>query len=127
MRLIFNGRVLDNDASTLRESGIFDQCVVHCLIVSRPPPPSASGSSAGSRGSNDRANNGGILGGGAADPGLFFVGFLGVFLTILWVVCFNWGSHLFSQSAVISLTLLTLIFGIGLVAFYLPVHPANAG
>ncbi|CAG7720738.1 unnamed protein product [Allacma fusca] len=33
IRLIFNGRVLENDGRTLAEAGIFDQCVVHCLIV----------------------------------------------------------------------------------------------
>lgn len=121
VRLIFNGRVLDNDTSTIRESGIFNQCVVHCLIVSRPVqqrqnPEVNEGNQAGTRG---------LLRGGTTEPGIFFVGFVGVFLILLWFICFHFGQHLFSQSAVVSLTVLTAIFLIGLVAFYLPVHPTN--
>jgi hypothetical protein len=45
VRLIFNGRVLDNESRTLKESGIFDQCVVHCLVVTpqAAPPAGRSG------------------------------------------------------------------------------------
>merc|ERR1719238_1402602 len=32
VRLIFNGQVLRDEASTLRSCGLFDKCVVHCLI-----------------------------------------------------------------------------------------------
>jgi len=123
VRLIFNGRVLDNDSSTLRESGIFDQCVVHCLIVSRQPAPggqSSTGPTGTSRQVNARQIHGFMR---APEPGMFFVAFIGVFLLFLWFVCFHFGQHLFTQSAVASLTVLTAIFLIGLVAFYLPAHP----
>jgi len=126
IKLIFNGRVLDRDTSTLRESGIYDSCVVHCLIISRPsqetPNESQNSTSSGNSNHLNRHNaNGGFLRG--TEPGIFFVGFVGAFLIFLWFVCFHFGQHLFTQSAVVSLTVLTAVFLIGIVAFYLPVHP----
>lgn len=32
VRLIFNGKVLQQDSDTLQNCGMFDNCVVHCLI-----------------------------------------------------------------------------------------------
>jgi len=122
--------VLDNDASTVRESGIFDQCVVHCLVVSRPSTTgsgnSNSGSGATSSSSSGQRNGHGGRRPHTIEPGMFFIGFIGVFLIFLWFICFHFGQHLFTQSAVVSLTVLTGLFLIGLVAFYLPVHPPNA-
>jgi hypothetical protein len=120
VRLIFNGRVLDNDSKTLRESGIFDQCVVHCLIVT--PQPSQQSQSASGPATQRYGSRSGSRG---PEPGMFFVSFMGIILVFLWFICFNFGQQLFTQSAVVSLSVLTAIFLIGLVAFYLPVHPAN--
>lgn len=35
VRLIFNGQVLQRDSDTLQSCGLFDNCVVHCLIHPR--------------------------------------------------------------------------------------------
>jgi len=134
VRLIFNGRVLDNDTKTLRESGIFDQCVVHCLIVNRQQNQDQSRSSNASA-TGGRGNSGGTGGGdlnqenmrrvgGLPEPGMFFIAFIGIFLVFLWFICLHFGQHLFTQSAVVSLTVLTAIFLIGIVACYLPL-PVN--
>jgi hypothetical protein len=32
IRLIFNGQVLQSDDRTLQNYGLFDNCVVHCLV-----------------------------------------------------------------------------------------------
>lgn len=32
VKLIFKGKVLQQDAQTLQNCGLFDNCVVHCLI-----------------------------------------------------------------------------------------------
>ncbi|CAL8143181.1 unnamed protein product [Orchesella dallaii] len=128
VRLIFNGRVLDNDAKTLREFGIFDQCVVHCLIVNRQQNQDqsrsggTSGSSTGAQGDSTPGNVRRVV--GLPEPGMFFVAFIGIFLVFLWFICLHFGQHLFTQSAVVSLTVLTAIFLIGIVACYLPL-PAN--
>lgn len=37
IRLVFNGHVLQPDKKTLEECGLFDQCVVHCLIHNKKP------------------------------------------------------------------------------------------
>lgn len=132
VRLIFNGRVMDNDDRTLKESGIFDQCVVHCLIVTPPPNSNPAQNSEGSTGPytvygpppTNSGQNGQSRGGGP-EPGMFFVTLVGVILITLWLICFNFGQQLFTQSAVLSLSVLTGIFLIGLVAFYLPVHPTQ--
>jgi len=44
VRLIFNGQVLGSDQQTLQACGLYDNCVVHCLVHSqrtatRSPPP----------------------------------------------------------------------------------------
>lgn len=131
VRLIFNGRVLDNDGKTLRDFGIFDQCVVHCLIVNRQQnqDQSRNSSSDMSSGRGNSGQQGGPAQGnmrrvGLPEPGMFFIAFIGIFLIFLWFICLHFGQHLFTQSAVVSLTVLTAIFLIGIVACYLPL-PAN--
>lgn len=37
VRLIFNGRLLRDDDVSLQNYGLFDDCVVHCLVVNERP------------------------------------------------------------------------------------------
>lgn len=37
VRLVFNGHVLQPDSKTLNACGLFDNCVVHCLIHNPRP------------------------------------------------------------------------------------------
>ncbi|KAK9882238.1 hypothetical protein WA026_019752 [Henosepilachna vigintioctopunctata] len=39
IKLIFNGRVLESDSTTLQRCGFFDNCVVHCLVQRRNQRP----------------------------------------------------------------------------------------
>lgn len=43
VRLVFNGKVLQPDGSSLRSCALFENCVVHCLVHNMPP--NATGSS----------------------------------------------------------------------------------
>merc|ERR550534_2914659 len=49
VRLIFNGQVLRDEGSTLRSCGLFDKCVVHCL-VSNIPSSNGQGTAGGAHG-----------------------------------------------------------------------------
>lgn len=44
VRLIFNGQVLHQDNKTLEGCGLFDNCVVHCLIHQRRTVPGETAS-----------------------------------------------------------------------------------
>jgi len=141
VRLIFNGRVAE-DTRTLKESGFFEACVVHCLIVTPQQQNPQNQNRGGAGGGQQGTFNGGPYAGAPAnnmngpnpnnnsrgpEPGMFFVTLMGLILISLWFICFNFGQQLFTQSAVVSLSVLTGIFLIGLVAFYLPVHPTANG
>lgn len=39
VRLVFNGRILQPDSQTLERCGLFDNCVVHCLVHQPQPNP----------------------------------------------------------------------------------------
>lgn len=41
VKLVFNGHVLQPDSKTLRACGLFDNCVVHCLVQNPRPTESA--------------------------------------------------------------------------------------
>ncbi|XP_054280227.1 transmembrane and ubiquitin-like domain-containing protein 1 [Macrosteles quadrilineatus] len=42
VRLIFNGQVLGSDQQTLQACGLYDNCVVHCLVHNQRTPPRTS-------------------------------------------------------------------------------------
>lgn len=70
VRLVFNGHVLQPDSKTLAACGLFDNCVVHCLIHNQKS--SLNGGSdrplEGTTGSGNRSQ-GGIASGGGLDDG----------------------------------------------------------
>lgn len=41
IKLIFNGKLLEDDAKTLNQCGIFSEAVVHCLVMQKTPSPTA--------------------------------------------------------------------------------------
>lgn len=66
VRLIFNGQVLGSDSETLQQLGLFDNCVVHCLV--HTPRPGSTGTSSSQQHSQQSSVRGSLtLGGG--DPG----------------------------------------------------------
>lgn len=54
VRLIFNGKVLQPDTQTLQSCGLFDNCVVHCLLHNKRP--NSSDGSNPTIGNNDFAD-----------------------------------------------------------------------
>uniref|UniRef100_A0A1B0CBG6 Putative transmembrane and ubiquitin-like domain-containing protein 2 n=1 Tax=Lutzomyia longipalpis TaxID=7200 RepID=A0A1B0CBG6_LUTLO len=119
VRLVFNGHVLQPDSKTLQACGLFDNCVVHCLIHKKPSnnPP----------GSGESGQN--AAGNGAESPGLLpqqpprndpslnagsrFVyaslALLGLGIVFTWYCHYQYASH-FTWSSTIGLAIMTLIF-----------------
>lgn len=101
VRLIFNGQLLRDEATTLQGYGIFDKCVVHCLIQQQSgpavPPVAAR---------PEATENGEDL-----DVSELFIPVLGVGLIILWYFAFTYSPYFntMSSTALLGLTLLFLI------------------
>lgn len=129
VRLVFNGHVLQPDDKTLAACGLFDNCVVHCLIHT-PKPAGPAGDGAGSLdGTPSEAGGGGggyggnmaqgLDGGGAGVRdngtryGTYFI-YIGTFIlsatiTYCWYCRFHYG-HLFNLNSTIGLIVTTTIF-----------------
>ena len=104
VRLIFNGQVLRDESSSLRSVGIFDKCVVHCLIHQGSPQPQSAGSSTGpslSGGSSTTNTQHRDL-----DLSAYFIPILGIALACLWyfAVAYTAYFNFLSTSALVGLT-----------------------
>uniref|UniRef100_A0A6B2EHR1 Putative transmembrane and ubiquitin-like domain-containing protein 1 n=1 Tax=Phlebotomus kandelakii TaxID=1109342 RepID=A0A6B2EHR1_9DIPT len=115
VRLVFNGHVLQPDSKTLQACGLFDNCVVHCLIHKKPssqaspdnPQPTAvNGDSPGllQPQRNDRSSDGG--GSGFVYASLALLG-LGILFS--WYCHVQYG-YMFSWYSTIGLAIMTMIF-----------------
>ncbi|XP_055592760.1 uncharacterized protein LOC129744310 [Uranotaenia lowii] len=131
VRLVFNGHVLQPDTKTLAACGLFDNCVVHCLIHN-PKPQTGSGELVGTGGilgGNDAPNGVGGFGNGVAGNGndqqiggestwrnrlgSYFI-YIGTFIlsatiAYCWYCRFQYG-HLFNLNSTIGLIVTTTIF-----------------
>lgn len=126
VRLVFNGHVLQPDSKTLAACGLFDNCVVHCLIHNPKPQLTgndANDSNTNSIGDNDGgdvglSNNGGIDSGhngrgNSTRYGTYFI-YIGTFIlsatiSYCWYCRFHYG-HLFNLNSTIGLIVTTTIF-----------------
>ncbi|XP_058813601.1 transmembrane and ubiquitin-like domain-containing protein 2 isoform X2 [Topomyia yanbarensis] len=126
VRLVFNGHVLQPDSKTLAACGLFDNCVVHCLIHN--PKPQLSGNDANGSGSSPPADIGISDVGGSISRGLgfgnndrdnrtrygtYFI-YIGTFIlsatiSYCWYCRFHYG-HLFNLNSTIGLIVTTTIF-----------------
>ncbi|XP_065095772.1 transmembrane and ubiquitin-like domain-containing protein 2 [Ochlerotatus camptorhynchus] len=127
VRLVFNGHVLQPDSKTLAACGLFDNCVVHCLIHN-PKPQQGTGDgngsgtgSVGDNGTNDGvgyATGGGLAGGSTGRDnhtryGTYFI-YIGtlifsVAISYCWYCRYNYG-NLFNLNSTIGLIVTTTIF-----------------
>lgn len=123
IRLIFNGHVLGSDHLTLNDVGLFDNCVVHCLISAGAPAP-AGGPSGANRGT---ATNGAPPSAESAhtftemedlDLSHMAYPFLGSILLVIWYCQWVY-SHFFSFTSSLSLLSLTCLYMASLVNTYL--------
>ncbi|CAK5060834.1 unnamed protein product [Meloidogyne enterolobii] len=88
IRLIYQGRLLRDDSSTLEYYGLTDQCVLHCHVGTRPYSTNNAGG--GGNENNNRAGENGAQngGGGATSPGILGTGPRMV-ETGFWLILFN--------------------------------------
>ena len=101
VRLIFNGQVLRDENSSLRSCGIFDKCVVHCLIHQGPAQaPSPPGGHRPGHSHSPNAQHRDL------DLSAYFIPILGIALACLWyfAVAYTAYFNFLSTSALIGLT-----------------------
>ncbi|KAJ9593459.1 hypothetical protein L9F63_014988 [Diploptera punctata] len=120
VRLIFNGQVLQSDNETLQGYGLFDNCVVHCLVHQQY---SGSTNQAGSTENHDSAANSNL--GDAAhrdwDLGSVLFASLSLLLGLAWYCRYQY-AQLFNATTTVALVGLTGILTVSLVGIYLPDH-----
>lgn len=120
VRFIFNGQMLREESNTLRSYGMFDKCVVHCLIQQQAPSARTStGSSGEAQGAgvgapNDQQHNQNQDHPQEDDHDFdvseLFIPVLGFGLIILWYFAFTYSTYFnsMSTSALLGLTSLFL-------------------
>ncbi|KAF6206286.1 hypothetical protein GE061_017516 [Apolygus lucorum] len=113
IRLIFNGQVLQRDEQTLQGCGLYDNCVVHCLVhqqqnANRPPSQQTPQVNA----SPPEWNLGGLL----------YVS-LSIILGFAWFLRYHY-SQLFTLTTTTALTGLTAMFAVSIIGMYMPDHEA---
>ncbi|XP_046680431.1 transmembrane and ubiquitin-like domain-containing protein 1 [Homalodisca vitripennis] len=106
VRLIFNGRILDRDHETLQEYGLYENCVVHCLVDNNCTLITPNTASSYHQ---------------SLDLSLSSIlySLLFLLLTLLWFCRFQY-SHLFTLFATVSLIDLTALFAVYMFLLYLP-------
>ncbi|XP_037027265.1 transmembrane and ubiquitin-like domain-containing protein 2 [Bradysia coprophila] len=124
VRLVFNGHVLQPDTKTLKACGLFDNCVVHCLVHNPRPYSNLTTNPGNNLGEQENHISAGIsLDGGnntAAGQRLLFIGMVFICLTLVFCWYFRIQYfHLFSWYSTIGLTLLTCLFLIIIPLLYL--------
>lgn len=109
VRLIFNGQVLRDEGSSLRSCGLFDMCVVHCLVSALPPPSSPPAPRPGRQEQHGHHHH--QHRGGALDVSSLFIPLLGLALALVWYMALTYNSYfnLMSTTALLGLTSLYLL------------------
>lgn len=125
VRLIFNGQVLQHDSETLKSLGLFDNCVVHCLVHQQRArsnsnnagsPVSRRGSSTATS-SNTTANDVGAQ--RDWDLGNLLFASLSVILGVAWYCRYQYAA-LFNTTTTVALLGMTGVLLVTLVGLYLP-------
>lgn len=100
VRLIYNGRVLGTNQSTLAELGLTDNCVVHCL-VQRSVQNSANGDQSGANHQAELNDD--------FDLSSFCFPLLGALLTLIWICQVVYANY-FNMTSTICLVTLSVLF-----------------
>lgn len=118
VRLIFNGQMLSGDGQSLSHYGLFDNCVVHCLVSRGEQAPSGSqaGGSSGASSGDARATF--VDADDNLDLSHICYPLLGSVLVMLWW-CQVVYSHYFSLASSMSLVTLTVLFAGSIANTYL--------
>ncbi|KAF7266891.1 hypothetical protein GWI33_019820 [Rhynchophorus ferrugineus] len=127
IRLIFNGQVLKQDRQTLQNCGLFDNCVVHCLIHQKRPSVGEGqqhqdGTIQNSEFFRDHRytgvtnNNNQVI---DWDLGNFLFALISFILLAAWYFRYVY-AHLYTVTATVGLLIITGIFSIVLIGTYFP-------
>ena len=105
VKLIFNGQIMRDDSSSLRSFGIFDKCVVHCLIHQGPSQQQQQSSHSSSN-SHQQSMNNNTTQHRDLDLSSYFIPILGIALSCLWyfAVAYTAYFNFLSTTALIGLT-----------------------
>ncbi|KAF5273074.1 hypothetical protein FQR65_LT04816 [Abscondita terminalis] len=123
VRLIFNGQVLQPDTETLQSCGLFDNCVVHCLIHQQRNVYNEGNNNDGTF-SNTRNGNNGIPQSNSNqgrdwDLGNTLLVLVSLILGSAWYFRYEY-AHLYTVTATVALVAITGIFTVFLVGIYFP-------
>lgn len=118
VRLIFNGQVLQSDNETLQGYGLFDNCVVHCLVHQQ-----RSGAAVENQLARDSATNANSAPDATPhrdwDLGIVLYASLSVLLGLAWYCRYQY-SQLFNASTTVALVGFTGILTVSFVGIYFP-------
>jgi hypothetical protein len=116
VRLIFNGQVLQSDDQTLQGYGLYDNCVVHCLVHNQlTTNVNRTNAQHQSNGPPPEWNLGSLL-----------HACIGLILGVAWFCRYNY-SHLFTMTTTATLAGLTGMFAVSMIGLYMPDHePVSA-
>ncbi|XP_028161905.1 transmembrane and ubiquitin-like domain-containing protein 1 isoform X4 [Ostrinia furnacalis] len=120
VRLIFNGRVLTDDAATLRACGLQDRAVVHCLVhPKRAAAPRVDDDNATP---GTEATTGGGVEGAAPERSWdlenILMTLVSIALTVVWFFRCEY-SNMFTASASVALFGLTVFYSVAIFGLYL--------
>ncbi|XP_011309088.1 transmembrane and ubiquitin-like domain-containing protein 1 [Fopius arisanus] len=129
VRLVFNGHVLQPDTDTLEQSGLYHNCVVHCLVHQQRTNPGntnthSSVDSSSSIYSNPQSFQNMPTGGSTSvhnewDLSRLLVGLITLVLIIAWYSRYYY-AQLFTAAATIALYALTAVFTLSVVGYFFP-------
>ncbi|KAK4882925.1 hypothetical protein RN001_006244 [Aquatica leii] len=122
VRLIFNGQVLQPDTETLQSCGLFDNCVVHCLIHQQRNVYNEGNSNDGtfsSRNGNNGLPQTNSNQGRDWDLGNTLLVLVSLILGSAWFFRYEY-AHLYTVTATVALVAITGIFTVFLVGIYFP-------
>ncbi|KAK6617584.1 hypothetical protein RUM44_005172 [Polyplax serrata] len=114
VRLIFNGKVLQQDSKTLQNYGFFDNCVVHCLVHQPRTPPPSPNLNRPREGHihNETPNH-------QWDLGNILFASLSIALGLAWYGRYQY-AQLYTATTTVALIGLTGMFTVSLIGMYIP-------
>lgn len=118
VRLIFNGQVLQSDNETLQGYGLFDNCVVHCLVHQQ-----RSGAAVENQLARDSVTNANSTPDATPhrdwDLGIVLYASLSVLLGLAWYCRYQY-AQLFNASTTVALVGFTGILTVSFIGIYFP-------
>jgi len=125
VRLIFNGQVLARDGASLEEHGLFDNCVIHCLVHQpRSSSATSNGASEGNTAQREEARDAGESNSirierRELDLGTLLFVLLSILLGLAWYGRCVYSQY-FTNTASVALIGLTGLLAVSFVGYMMP-------